>query len=147
MDRLCIISTTMQQFRHYSTQPPLTLVSYRSSDSALLRLKWRLQIHSLDETFHCWWDSVWGLHCNDLFCGNNLSAHLQEVHQIHGVSDESRVYCRWNQCNLELNKESLVGHIEEKHLGVVHSCQCDTCGKSFSHKDTLSRHKMACSGP
>ncbi|OJA19530.1 hypothetical protein AZE42_06608 [Rhizopogon vesiculosus] len=101
--------------------------------------------HSLDELFQCWWDGEYGLHCNDLFRGNDLSAHLRDVHGIRGA-DKSPVCCRWNRCNLAMKKESIVRHVEERHLGIAHPC--DTCGKkSFSRQDTLNRHKKTCSGP
>ncbi|OAX30802.1 hypothetical protein K503DRAFT_788231 [Rhizopogon vinicolor AM-OR11-026] len=100
--------------------------------------------YSLDGLFQCWWDGQYGLHCNDLFHGNDLSAHLRDAHGIRGA-DKSFVCCQWDQCNSVMKKESLVRHVEERHLGIAY--RCDTCGKkSYSRKDTLNRHKKTCSG-
>ncbi|KAG1857882.1 hypothetical protein C8R48DRAFT_269827 [Suillus tomentosus] len=95
--------------------------------------------HRIDETFQCFWHwpQCQDLHCNDFFYGYNLSRHLQEKHGIHG-SDKDHVFCLWNSCYLELNKESLTRHVEEKHLKIVHPCGC---GKEFSRRDTLNRHR------
>ncbi|KAG2075442.1 hypothetical protein BDR04DRAFT_41804 [Suillus decipiens] len=99
--------------------------------------------HYLNETFMCMWSVGHGLHCNDLICGKNLSTHLREVHGVHG-SDKTRVPCRWNTCNKEVNKESLGRHIEEIHMRVAY--KCEQCPKAFSRKDTLNKHKRTCSG-
>ncbi|KAG2126658.1 hypothetical protein BD769DRAFT_1461326 [Suillus cothurnatus] len=94
--------------------------------------------HSLDETFQCMWSSAhgYGLHCNALICGRNLSVHLREAHGIYGA-DKDRVVCQWEFCNKELNKESLTRHLEETHMGIIHRCQC---GSTFSRRDTLNKH-------
>ncbi|KAG2101122.1 hypothetical protein BD769DRAFT_1508391 [Suillus cothurnatus] len=98
--------------------------------------------HSLNETFQCMWNCPGGVHCNDLIRGFELSAHLRETHGIHG-SDKSRLWCLWNSCHKEVNKESLVRHVEEIHMRIEHMCGC---GASFSRKDTLNRHRKSCSG-
>ena len=118
-------------------------VGYRFSDRASLQLKWLFQKHTLDETFMCRWREVYGLHCGSLFCGNNLTAHLRDAHDIHGA-DKKRVYCLWEGCNTEMNKESIARHVEEKHLMVVYPC--GTCRSSFTRRDTLKKHKTTCSG-
>ncbi|KAG2369025.1 hypothetical protein BDR07DRAFT_846536 [Suillus spraguei] len=93
--------------------------------------------------FQCFWVCEHnGLHCNDLIRGHGVSAHLREVHGIHGP-DKARVVCRWEHCGRELNKESLARHFEELHLGIAYWCEC---GVPFSRKDTLNRHKKTCSG-
>jgi hypothetical protein len=142
----------MSNFRQYSTPSTSSpaQVNYQSSALASLRLKWRLQYHSLDETYLCkWemcrWDGGYVVHCDALFCGDNLSDHLREAHNIHGA-DKLRVYCLWDGCGSEMNKESLVRHVEERHLGVSH--RCNTCGvKRFSRRDTLIKHMKTCPGP
>ncbi|KAG2118389.1 hypothetical protein DEU56DRAFT_142975 [Suillus clintonianus] len=96
--------------------------------------------HYLGETFFCMWDHIQGLHCNHFFYGYNLNTHLRDVHGIHGP-DKYRVLCKWNGCGLEVNKESLGRHVEEKHMRIIHSCEC---GKTFSRRDTLSRHRTTC---
>ncbi|KAG2061079.1 hypothetical protein BDR06DRAFT_397548 [Suillus hirtellus] len=94
--------------------------------------------HLINEMFQCFWDChAPGLHCNDLFYGHNLSHHLRERHGIHGP-DNARVFCQWRSCDMEVNKESLTRHIEEKHMKVVHPC---VCGKLFSRGDTLNKHR------
>ncbi|KAG2031233.1 hypothetical protein BDR03DRAFT_972936 [Suillus americanus] len=99
--------------------------------------------HSPDELFQCMWVCPTGLHCNALIRGYNLSTHLREAHGLHG-SDKSRCWCLWNSCNREFNKESVVRHVEEIHLGIGYSC--NQCGAAFSRRDTLNRHSRACSG-
>ncbi|KAG1819690.1 uncharacterized protein BJ212DRAFT_1060736 [Suillus subaureus] len=86
------------------------------------------------------WDCAHGLYCNALIRGHNLSAHLREVHGIHGT-DKTRVICKWKRCDRELHKESLVRHVEEAHMGISHPCEC---GATFSRRDTLNRHKKTC---
>ncbi|KAG2352260.1 hypothetical protein BDR07DRAFT_1389317 [Suillus spraguei] len=96
--------------------------------------------HVLGETFQCFWDCGQGLHCNALICGYDLSKHLREVHGIHG-SDKTRVYCLWNSCNKDVNKECLTRHVEEIHMRIVYMCECHS---TFSRKDTLNNHKKTC---
>ncbi|KAJ8582277.1 hypothetical protein M405DRAFT_830920, partial [Rhizopogon salebrosus TDB-379] len=115
------------QFRQYSAQ---------SSSPA--------HTYDLNGTFQCLWVGEYGLRCNDFFCGQNLSAHLREVHDIHG-GDKTPIFCLWHGCGLGLNKESLSRHVEERHLCIGH--RCGTCGKSYSRRDTLSKHTKTCSGP
>ncbi|KAG2124514.1 hypothetical protein BD769DRAFT_874711 [Suillus cothurnatus] len=98
--------------------------------------------HSLDEVFQCMWGYPGGLHCNALFRGHNLSAHLREVHGINGT-DKTRFLCQWDSCVREFNKESLVRHVEELHMRIVYSCKC---GNTFSRRDTLNKHRTTCSG-
>ncbi|KAG1748899.1 uncharacterized protein EDB91DRAFT_1111295 [Suillus paluster] len=97
--------------------------------------------HSLAEMFQCMWGYPQGLHCNYLLRGHNMSAHLHEVHGIHG-SEKSRVECKWNHCGQELNIESLLRHVELIHMRIAYSCDC---GETFSRGDTLDTHKKHCS--
>ncbi|KAG2040183.1 hypothetical protein BDR03DRAFT_949297 [Suillus americanus] len=94
--------------------------------------------------FQCMWDCANhdGTNCNALIRGYNLSAHVREVHGIHGP-DKTRVKCKWNHCDRELHKESLARHVLEHHMGVVYECEC---GKAFSRLDILNRHKRTCPG-
>ncbi|KAG0696880.1 hypothetical protein DFH29DRAFT_836482 [Suillus ampliporus] len=101
-----------------------------------------LRAHSLEETFQCMWGGPYGLHCNDLIRGHDLQSHLREAHRIHG-SDKLRVECKWSYCSKVFNKQSLSRHVEETHMGIVHLCDC---GKTFSRRDTLSKHKKRCPG-
>ncbi|KAG1857883.1 hypothetical protein C8R48DRAFT_269828 [Suillus tomentosus] len=98
--------------------------------------------HFINEVFQCWWDCYApAMHCNDLICGRDLSYHLQEKHGIYG-SDSARVLCQWNSCNsMKLKKESLARHIEEKHMRIVHKCEC---GSTYSRRDSLNKHKRTC---
>lgn len=95
--------------------------------------------HSPEETFLCLWVGADGLHCDDLIIGCNLNTHLRQVHGVHGA-DKDRMLCRWRSCYKELNKENLARHIEETHLGIVHTCT--GCGAKFSRKDTLNKHRV-----
>lgn len=97
--------------------------------------------HSLGDLFQCMWNCPNGLHCNDLIRGRDISSHLRVVHGIRGHG-KSHVNCLWHGCNMTLNKESLLRHVEEVHLRIVYSCDC---GKTFSRKDILSTHKRGCS--
>ncbi|KIK41285.1 hypothetical protein CY34DRAFT_29177, partial [Suillus luteus UH-Slu-Lm8-n1] len=86
----------------------------------------------------CLWVGADGLHCDDLIRCYDLDTHLRQVHGVHG-SDKDRMLCRWRSCNKELNKENFVRHIEEIHMGIVHTCTA--CGATFSRKDTLIKHR------
>jgi serine/threonine protein kinase len=97
--------------------------------------------HYLNDTFQCKWSIANGLRCDALIRGHDISSHLPEAHGIHG-SDKSRVRCTWNDCNRELNKESLLRHVEEIHLNIVHPCEM--CGATFSRRDTLHKHRKMC---
>ncbi|OAX38192.1 hypothetical protein K503DRAFT_783066 [Rhizopogon vinicolor AM-OR11-026] len=100
--------------------------------------------HSLSDLFQCKWDDKDGFQCNDLFYGNNFSAHVQEAHQIIG-GNKARVRCQWNHCGMELNLENLARHVKERHLGIA--LRCDICGRQgFSRRDTLHKHRETCSG-
>jgi hypothetical protein len=88
------------------------------------------------------WGYPHGLHCNYLIRGINLSAHLHEIHGIHG-KESVRAQCRWNHCGQEFNIEGLYEHVEDIHMGIVYFCDC---GSKFSRKDALNNHKENCSG-
>jgi hypothetical protein len=98
--------------------------------------------HLPGEVFQCMWSCADGLCCNDLIRGHNLSTHLREVHGIHGT-DKTRFECKWNSCNREYYKESLVRHVEEVHMRIVYSCKC---GNRYFRRDTLNKHRKTCSG-
>ncbi|KAG1845319.1 hypothetical protein DFJ58DRAFT_801181 [Suillus subalutaceus] len=91
--------------------------------------------------FQCLWSGPDGLRCNYPFLAHELSAHLREYHGIRGA-DKLRVHCSWNDCNKELNKESLSRHVEERHLRVIYPC--DSCNKTFTRQYNLSDHKNNC---
>ncbi|KAG2117418.1 hypothetical protein BD769DRAFT_1485039 [Suillus cothurnatus] len=90
----------------------------------------------------CLWDVRDGLRCNELIRGQYIPTHFREAHGIHGP-DKKRVICLWESCNREFNKESLARHVGEVHLGIVFPCDC---GAVFSRKDTLNKHRRACTG-
>ncbi|KAG2348393.1 hypothetical protein BDR05DRAFT_956996 [Suillus weaverae] len=115
--------------------------SNRSSGSSTAPLAGPVT-HSPEEMFQCMWGYPHGLHCNYLIRGINLSAHLHEIHGIHG-QESARAECRWNHCGQELSIESLYEHVEEIHMGIAYVCDC---GSRFSRRDTLSNHKDNCSG-
>lgn len=125
---------------------PAPRLSYNDSSNVISGSSTRQKPmgHILNETFQCMWGSSHGgLHCNDLFCGYNLSAHIREAHGIRG-SDKSRVICMWDSCNVELSKESLSRHVEEKHLRIVYSCS--ECAGTYSRRDRLNRHRKEAHG-
>ncbi|KAG2035837.1 hypothetical protein BDR03DRAFT_961694 [Suillus americanus] len=96
--------------------------------------------HSINEMFQCMWDCGHGLHCCAIIRGHSLSDHLREAHGIYG-SDKTRFWCLWNSCNRESNKDSLVRHIKETHMGIMYVCGC---GSTFSRRDTLNKHNQTC---
>ncbi|KAG0699262.1 hypothetical protein DFH29DRAFT_937577 [Suillus ampliporus] len=91
----------------------------------------------------CMWGGPYGLHCNHIFDSHGLADHLREFHGIQGA-DHSRVYCMWNYCNMELNKENLSRHVEEMHLRIIYPC--NTCNKTFTRRYNLNKHKNNCPG-
>ena len=113
------VITTMQQSRRNSLR--FIMVCYRSSDTTYPRLKGHSQTNSLNDTFMCLWNDVHGLHCSNLFCENDLSAHLWHAHDVRGAGKKC-VYYLWKGCNSEMNRESLLRYVVEKHLDIAHSC-------------------------
>jgi hypothetical protein len=77
-----------------------------------------------------------GTHYNELFCGDELSAHLRD----HGIcgTDKLHFTCLWKCCGVELNKESVVWHVKEKHLAISYAC--NICNQALSHKYKLDAH-------
>ncbi|KAG1849163.1 hypothetical protein DFJ58DRAFT_795377 [Suillus subalutaceus] len=113
-----------------------------SSDSSTAPVSHFQVAHSPEEMFQCMWGYPHGLHCNYLIRGINLSAHLHDIHGIHGKGS-ARAECKWEHCGQEFNIESLYQHVEEIHMGIVYFCDC---GSKFLRRDTLSSHKENCSG-
>ncbi|KAG1876568.1 hypothetical protein DFJ58DRAFT_909816 [Suillus subalutaceus] len=89
------------------------------------------------ETFLCMWDGdAPGIHCNELFCGYELPAHLRD-HGIRGA-DKLRFSCQWESCGTKLNRESIVRHVKEKHLRI--NSACDICNQTFTREYNLAAH-------
>ncbi|KAG2749960.1 hypothetical protein P692DRAFT_20452154 [Suillus brevipes Sb2] len=100
--------------------------------------------HSLGELFQCMWVVAYGLHCNDLVRGHEISIHLRQRHNIRGA-DDLRVRCCWEGCGSEMKKESITRHVQSTHLGIVYSC--DTCNQNFTRTYGLELHKRNCPKP
>ncbi|KAG2132971.1 hypothetical protein DEU56DRAFT_422851 [Suillus clintonianus] len=96
---------------------------------------------SLDPMFLCQWIGPDGSYCNYPLFPRELSAHLLEFHGIRGP-DNLRVRCFWNNCNKELNKESLSRHVEETHRRIKYTC--GACSKTFTRSYNLAKHQNNC---
>jgi hypothetical protein len=109
-----------------------------------LQTKWQLQaVHSSEEIFVCQWIGPAGGPCNHEFSLQGLSLHLREIHGIRGA-DSLRVYCAWENCTKEINKESLTRHVKSQHLSIVHPC--NTCPRRYTSRYRLNQHQPHCPG-
>ncbi|KAJ8582278.1 hypothetical protein M405DRAFT_885376 [Rhizopogon salebrosus TDB-379] len=100
-------------------------------------------VHSSEEIFICQWIGPAGGPCNHEFSLQDLSLHLREIHGIRGA-DSLRVHCAWENCNTELNKESLKRHVKSQHLSIVHPC--NTCPRRYTRQYGLNQHQPHCPG-
>ncbi|KAI6013044.1 hypothetical protein EDC04DRAFT_2496979, partial [Pisolithus marmoratus] len=85
----------------------------------------------------CGWVTPSGEICRALVPREQFRVHLNEIHGIHG-NDKARFRCQWVNCGMEMNKESMMRHVEEAHL--YYTYPCVHCGEVFSRRGTLYRH-------
>ncbi|KIK34491.1 hypothetical protein CY34DRAFT_639388, partial [Suillus luteus UH-Slu-Lm8-n1] len=69
--------------------------------------------HSLVE-LQCMWVGPDGS-CNDQIRHCDFPSHLREVH---GMTGQAIVTCRWHGCNKALRRDSIWRHVREIHLGI-----------------------------
>lgn len=87
---------------------------------------------------HCFW--VVGLGpaiCNAFVLGHEFSEHLRTDHVPAGT-DKTLVMCCWAGCSSEMKKESLMRHVQEKHLEWKYTCP--NCFERFTRNYTRDQH-------
>lgn len=80
-------------------------------------------------------------------CGDHLSSILLDrgEHHKHTISfhirgsENGRVTCQWQGCNVQLKRESITKHVLNTHLGRKYGCTI--CGKWYKgEKSSVRRH-------
>ncbi|KAG9315156.1 hypothetical protein JVU11DRAFT_4279 [Chiua virens] len=84
----------------------------------------------------CFWATAHGP-CNKAVLGSEFAEHLRSCHDI-TVADGVQLNCLWSGCSTELKKESLMRHIQEKHLEWRYACP--VCGERFTRNYTRQNH-------
>ncbi|KAI6000747.1 hypothetical protein EDD15DRAFT_2234304 [Pisolithus albus] len=92
-------------------------------------------------TFACMWTSR-GRRCGGRIEGekNSIAQHLRDCHDF--VCDEERMTCRWDQCDMVLQRRNVARHIFSYHLGV--KVLCKHCGMTLSRQDASRKHEKSC---
>jgi hypothetical protein len=75
--------------------------------------------------------------CSSLVQGLEFSEHLRSRHGV-GGPDKALHMCCWNGCFAEMKKESLIRHVNEKHLEIKYGCS--DCPEQFTRDYTLRNH-------
>ncbi|KAI0311732.1 hypothetical protein OF83DRAFT_724279 [Amylostereum chailletii] len=75
-----------------------------------------------------------------------ILAHLKRVHGVDVNSQTKLQTCCWDGCDARLVAKSFARHILGGHLRMMDHV-CAVCGKSFSRKDSMTRHIAACIPP
>ena len=75
--------------------------------------------------------------CSSLVQGLEYSEHLRSHHGV-GGPERAQLMCCWRGCFTEMKKESLIRHVNEKHLEIKHTCP--NCPEQFTRTHTLQNH-------
>jgi hypothetical protein len=77
--------------------------------------------------------------CSSLVQGPDFTEHLRSHHGI-GGPDKAQLMCCWIGCFAEMKKESLVRHVNERHLEFKYACP--NCPEQFTRDYTLRNHML-----
>ena len=75
--------------------------------------------------------------CDLVVQGLDFSEHLRSHHGV-GGPEKAPLVCCWSGCFAEMKKESLMRHVNEKHLEIKHACP--SCPEQFTRDYTLRNH-------
>lgn len=92
-------------------------------------------------TYTCRW-SPRGRRCGGQVEGekNSIAQHLRDCHDF--ICDEEQMTCRWDQCDMVLQRRNIARHIYSYHLGV--KVLCKHCGMTLSRQDANRKHEKSC---
>lgn len=71
--------------------------------------------------------------------GSEFPDHLRSHHGVTG-SEKTPVMCCWDGCFMEMNRESLVRHVNERHLELKYACP--NCFEQFTRPYTMHNHML-----
>ncbi|KAG6373318.1 hypothetical protein JVT61DRAFT_6459 [Boletus reticuloceps] len=112
--------------------------NHNFSDEDVARLC-ELASYAKDPRFRpyvCLWVTN-GVVCNLHFQASEFPDHLRAAHGVVGA-DKASLTCCWVNCFTEMKKESVMRHMNEKHLELRHVCP--TCNEQFTRTYTMQNH-------
>ena len=112
----------------------LIMASFSEEDAQLLTT---LQSEPQSCYHPCFWVDGHAT-CNKLVLGHEFSEHLRTCH-VSVDADKARVRRRcWIGCSCEIRNESLIRHVQEKHLERKYTCP--NCFERFTRSYTRDEH-------
>jgi hypothetical protein len=86
--------------------------------------------------YPCYWVTGQAV-CGSLVQDLEFPEHLRCHHGV-GGPDKAQLMCCWIGCFTEMKKESLMRHVNEKHLEIKYACP--NCPEQFTRIHTLQSH-------
>ena len=87
----------------------------------------------------CGWEMSSDTVCGIPIIGDLFPVHLRDHHGVVG-DNSAKIECKWTKCGREMNKESIVRHVTERHL--QYKFVCDECDAIFTRRHTLNNHVL-----
>ena len=88
--------------------------------------------------YRCYWMTGQAV-CGSLIQGLEFPEHLRSHHGI-GGPDNAQLKCCWIGCFAEMKKESLIRHVNERHLEFKYICP--NCPEQFTRVHTMRKHML-----
>ncbi|KAF8134876.1 hypothetical protein EV363DRAFT_1294636 [Boletus edulis] len=84
----------------------------------------------------CLWVTNGGV-CNLHFQASEFPEHLRSDHGVVGP-EKAPFVCSWFGCFDEMQKESIIRHVNEQHLELRY--ECPICHEQFTRAHTVQKH-------
>ncbi|KAF8134885.1 hypothetical protein EV363DRAFT_1396352 [Boletus edulis] len=110
--------------------------NFSAEDAAKLCELARIANNPQHRPYVCLWVTN-GVVCNSHFQASEFPEHLRAAHGVVG-QDKTPLVCCWYNCSTEMKKESVMRHVNEKHLEQRH--MCPTCHEQFTRAHTMQNH-------